>query len=886
MRQSTVLVLVLLLLVGIGAALLLLGPGLPDSGPGDGEASDAAERGDTRTEDTPPDAAGDASRDERPPVLFGRPRTERVGQGDVLGRVAAASDRAPLAGARILVTGNAHDGTTVNVRGLSGADGTFRLSAVPAGDAFAIRVEATGHPGRTLPGVAVPAAGIVDVGTVWLGAPGALAGRVLDASGRGIAAADVLVHVGSASLGDLLDDFATLLTTLDREPEPLARTTTDNDGAFAFEGLDPGPVVIVARRAGYGQALLPTAVTSGASSARPLVLRLADGETIAGRVLDERGEGIGWARLAVLSTGNLHGFFHGRSFAETDRDGRFRIDTVGGSGRTSLVVSASGFATSMHPATPGDENVEIELRRGATLALRFLSEPGGKPLEGAEVWLEVGAADATVGDQSFAAGTTDGSGEIEVETGSGLLRRVQVTHASCGTRSWAGGRPGGGLQGPEDPTVHSGRQDVVFHVVPGLVLTGRVTAPDGSPVGGARIRSFGGTGFGPPAYTEADGRYRLHTAGMGDAGLAILIVQASGYVQTRDSTMVDTGKVRVGEVTHDVELVAAGVVSGHVLGPDGAGVAGALVRVETGSKSTSSLQETFSPVQTYTGVDGTYLLDGVTPSDQVRVLVRHPGLVDAASDRFALPAGSAVEGVDVRMSAGHALEVRVRGPAGEQVPGAQVKITWKRADDLTTRVFAGAPDPALRRTNQDGVLRRAPVPDGLVTIAVSHPAYASVGVEVEVTLDSPEVVEVDVTLVAPTTLTGSVVDGEGRPVGGAKVSARPVGAQSSYAFASATADAQGRFRLEGLHPGANRLEVRARGFETNARDVQAPAEDLEIRLLAPRLDDEARKQALQKRIAEIAMSLGELSNEERTTRIKEMLELQKELAELQGKAGR
>jgi protocatechuate 3,4-dioxygenase beta subunit len=227
----------------------------------------------------------------------------------------------------------------------------------------------------------------------------------------------------------------------------------------------------------------------------------------------------------------------------------------------------------------------------------------------------------------------------------------------------------------------------------------------------------------------------------------------------------------------------------------------------------------------------------------LRVVVEAPGF-----PRRAIVLDRAGESLRVTLVAGVIVTGRVTAVRGRQgVEGALVALLA----DGSRRTA---------RTDADGNYRIADVPPGHAKLAVSHPEYAEVEVEVEVTAttraDRPfELAPVD--LEEPGSVEGEVVDAQGEPVSGARVSA---GIAPAYLPAgalprgTAVTNAQGHFTLLGVRPGRRALEAFSAVAGRGRTSVEVTAGRVTDRVrieLAPSEGDDATGEA------GVAVTLGE-----------------------------
>ncbi len=166
----------------------------------------------------------------------------------------------PLAGARVAAEGFFHALPSVATRDgaetSSDADGRFELTGLRSDIGHSLWVEAAGHAAalRELEPDPAGAAGALDVGEIVLARECVLAGFVVGPEGLPLCAVEVVLRLADEPPG--LDPRAPPRNPLDvgaRLQGRERRTRTDVHGAFVFEGLAPGPLVL---RAEHGAGLV------------------------------------------------------------------------------------------------------------------------------------------------------------------------------------------------------------------------------------------------------------------------------------------------------------------------------------------------------------------------------------------------------------------------------------------------------------------------------------------------------------------------------------------------------------------------------------------------------------------------------------------------------
>jgi len=182
----------------------------------------------------------------------------------------------PIAGAEVRAAAAQQDAVQVMrphesgpVDALSAADGSFVLDDRSPGESLHLTVTHASYGTVSLPGVAVPAEAPV---RVVLQPAGRVAGRAVDADGKPVAGASVLLdEEQSVNLGG-----ETAIIGTGR----VHRGTTDDEGTFAFEGIPPGPFRLAAQAPHFQTAELTNLELQGGQDLARLEIVLQAGATI------------------------------------------------------------------------------------------------------------------------------------------------------------------------------------------------------------------------------------------------------------------------------------------------------------------------------------------------------------------------------------------------------------------------------------------------------------------------------------------------------------------------------------------------------------------------------------------------------------------------------
>jgi protocatechuate 3,4-dioxygenase beta subunit len=362
-------------------------------------------------------------------------------EATLTGRVIAAEDGAPIAGALVQVGGG---------EALSGEDGSFRLAGLfPGKQALLARA-----PGRRLPDPIEVQLGVADAAEVVVPLERAarLRGAVVDLAGAPVPGA----VVGGFAEG--------------RGAGPIEDAVTDAGGRFVLDGLAPGTLELAVR----GHVVREPEVVTIGEKDQEVTVRVARGATLAGVVVRE-GRPVADARVYARPPND--------GWAPDTRsgpDGRFRL--AGLAPGTYLVGAESieaGAFTRDAPLTLAEGDVRADLTLDLELAgavAGVVVDEAGAPVAGARVELSlVGGRDygwdVTGADGSFEANALSGGGEYQIE-----VHPAQTPDLTY--------RPAGG-RAPR-VAVRDGRSRVtgvrVVVAREDLAIRGRVLAADGTPV--------------------------------------------------------------------------------------------------------------------------------------------------------------------------------------------------------------------------------------------------------------------------------------------------------------------------------------------------------------------------------------------------------------------
>lgn len=497
---------------------------------------------------------------------------------------------------------------------VTGEDGTARFEGLPPGE-LGVYVERLCDQ-RTFGSerVAVVAGETVEVAFAVVAGDG-VHGRVVDWAGRPVEGASIWLGTGSGP---------------PREGQVVARSAADGRFVVPYASRSQG---LAARKTGYAPSLaqLPlfAAPDDGDADDGDAFVELVLpglGGALEGIVVDAAGRPqadaivvAGNARVGHVVRDLGHPAYDPPDLRlRTDREGRFRAEGLA-AGRVRVRARALGASVAEREVDVppgGSASVRLVVGAAARIAGR-VARADGSAAAGARISLEYdtdelrtttafAGADGAFVLEDVPAGELEVLAELEAE---GLETRATLATRAGETTTW----------------------QAIFPTP--CVVSGRVLDDESRPLAGWSVRreTRGAdprdSMAGGRATTDAAGRFELDPC---PPSLQDLSVRPPGQLFADPVATLEAVEPWAGEVTMTVarEDVPAAALRGRVTAPGGEAIAGALVRLLV-------LRPTFVHVETRTGPDGGFRVDGL-PASRFELTVEAAGFVDLAREVEAL----------------------------------------------------------------------------------------------------------------------------------------------------------------------------------------------------------------------------------------------------------
>jgi protocatechuate 3,4-dioxygenase beta subunit len=587
------------------------------------------------------------------------------------------------------------------------------------------------------------------------------------------------------------------------------------DGAFVLDSVPREAGSLVAEAGERGRAVAP--VAAGASE--PVALVLAPAATLSGRVVEaESGRPLAGVRL--LARGRQGGSFVARSGA----DGRYAVRGLSPQ-RYTLTADDERFVSWSRLLTlvaGQPESQDVALVRGAALSGRVVDEQGA-PIEGARLRL------TRSGENVFQAFVRSLQGEGVARSGRdgafkatrlapGERQRLDVQHDDFEERTIAGVSlaPGG---------VRSGLTIVMRR---GLSIRGTVKDENGRPLAGAEVTlsrartlragrggaqlSLVGPGSEVRRESGPEGSFEFRGLSPGSYSVA---ARRPGFARAS----VDPVGVSETRPAEPLELVLrpGASITGYVRDRSGNGSPGWSLAARPAGGGGPAFGPGSIRTEEPTGADGLFVLEGLTSGEAYDLQAMGPAGLGPRRAGVAAPA----DGVELTVAGTGQLRGRVlEAESGRPVPDFELRYEPDQQGGM--RVFfssgpGGGRGPYQRQSfhAEDGSFVLDEVPAGKWTVQAFARGYQPGSASGLTVAEGDATDGVEVRLSRGAVLSGRVLEARsGRPILDASVRVDLSGGANRMASIvmtgekaenEATTDADGRYEIAGLAPGAWRV---------------------------------------------------------------------------------
>lgn len=694
----------------------------------------------------------------------------------VLGSV-TDEDKRPVAGARVASRAAARDQMTMMMGGrnfgqdagtYSAPDGRFVLRSVATDSDIQIDAQKKGYPsGRSATLKLAPAERKSGVNiTVPRGI--ALTGKVMDRDGRGVSGVGVEAVESTSDGGFGGGARRMILAMQNARAENLVRTTSD--GTFTIR-VKEGTYDVVFKREGFAAKTVRGQAVS--ATTKPLEVTLDPGVEITGRVT-RNGTGVEGVNVAAMSQ-------DGNASAISGPDGSFRLEDLTPGQMMLTAGKREEFIQQFRPITAPARDVVIEVPAGGRISGRVVDKNTHAPVTAFQAGISTsrgGGGMMIMTPPMLKAFTTD-DGTFTLENVPPGPTQIVVSAAGYTTTRLP------------SITVEEGKPVVDLEVAldTGVKLTGRVTGPDGGPLGGVTVRQDQMQSSGrmiarfdtmeSSTVTDPSGEYTIEAIEPGEKSFSFT---RQGYLAETKTATLSGSSGRL-----DAQLTTGVRLTGSVVSEGGGPVGEALVTASSASNSGFG-----GGNQARTDASGNFQIEGLAPGHYMLSATK-TGYTNGVLRDFDVAAGAPAR---IIMKSGGTIMGHVTGLTDQELRSATVSANSANGnasapvDASGNFKLEGAPVGTVRVSARTG---------GMFAASGKSSPMKSVQVEPGAS------VQVDLEFKSGTVVRGRVTR-DNRVLANAGVVFMPKGAQSQT-VASATTDANGHYEISGLDDATYNVQV-------------------------------------------------------------------------------
>ena len=624
--------------------------------------------------------------------------------------VVAAGAGTPIAGATVSLRGDDSLSATTDATGIA------RLRGVAASPFISVAARASGYAlGQNI--LQVPdSPGTVVKTRIELRRGAEVSGVVVDDGGKPVAGARVW-ELDVSQLFELADEDD--------------QATTDAKGRFTLPAIAAGTYRFQATHPRHAPGSSEPRAVDGTQPIAGVRIELGRGARLAGRVVDTGGAPVAWAtvRVGPRESGSVMTSGFATRQAVADDKGAFELAGLPREAVRALATSEEASSQAVEVDLAGKAEVrDLVLRLDVAGRIEgVVVDAAGQPVAEARVTaypdIFAGGKLEDLALRGPAVEGTDGDGRFAFRGLAAGDYRLQASRSAANPNPFS----------RRTVKAATGATGVRLVIEQDGGIRGRVQFDDGS----APPLFTVAVGFSPPLPVGGeDGAFELPGVAPGKHDL---IVRGPDFSQaTVRDVAVESGRVRDVGV---IEVKRGRAVSGRVLGPSGAPVAGATVVlgqqiIGDGRALSTSALESFGDQmglrQTKSDGQGRYLIGGIGVDRDLVIAAEHDS--EGRSLPVAVPIGSDSPAIDLRLAGFGSVAGLVR--AGDKPAQAQVIATSPAAARQNVVVVAGADGRyQIERLAAGDYKLTAMVGGGMGGTTASKRARVEAGKKVEVNID-------------------------------------------------------------------------------------------------------------------------------------------------------